>query len=76
MIIILIYLLVIPSLGTFDLKNILMNLTFHYFPYYGTNSLANVQEISIIFCLGYFVVVTFLTIVLIYIISKRQNKYV
>lgn len=76
LIIILIYLLVIPSLGVYDLKNVLMNLTLHYFPYYGTSSLSNVKELPNILCLVYPLVLMLIVTTLIYIVSKRQNKYV
>lgn len=52
LIMVLIYLLAIPSLGILDLKNILMNMTFTYFPYYGSSSLASIKPLPIVcaFC--------------------------
>lgn len=73
--IIFIYLLVIPSLGIFDLKNILMNLTLKYFPYQGTSILANVQSIPISFCLLYCGAIIIVSVTLSYIIANKQTKY-
>lgn len=74
-IIVLLYLLVIPSLGMFDLKNILMNFTLRYFPYQGTSRLASVKELPIMFCLGYSFILIAIVFTLTYTVSRRQNKY-
>lgn len=76
LIMILIYLLVIPSLGVYDLKNVLMNLTLRYFPYHGTSSLSSVKELPNILCLLYLFILMIIVTTSIYIVSKRQNKYV
>lgn len=75
LLIVLLYLLVIPSLGIYDLKNVLMNFTLRYYPYMGTSNLANVKELPIVFCLIYCLALVLFLSALIFITSKRQSKY-
>ncbi|MEG2684559.1 MAG: hypothetical protein RR929_00710 [Erysipelotrichaceae bacterium] len=71
----LLYLLAIPSLGIYDLKNILMNLTYTYFPYFGTSSLVHIKELPIVFCLISCLIIVIGTMSITYFTARRQNKY-
>lgn len=74
-ILILVYLLIIPSLGMFDLKNILMNLTIRNFPYFGSSSIASVIELPELFCVTVCFILILLISFLTYITAIKQKKF-
>ncbi|WP_455682865.1 hypothetical protein [Thomasclavelia sp.] len=75
LIVVLVYLLAIPSLGIIDLKNVLMNITFTYFPYYGSSSLASIKPVPITYCFLLCAIILFGSMAITYYGAKKQNKF-
>jgi len=74
-IIIFTYLLIIPPLGTFGLKNILLNIVGKYFPYQGTSMLSGYTLVWLPFCFIYCSILVILIVSITMLIAKRQSKY-
>ncbi|MFS0656114.1 ABC transporter permease [Bacillus sp. 179-C3.3 HS] len=72
----LVYFLLVPNLGAFDLKNMIANLALHLFSFQGNYQLFEpipVSVTSIVICMSLFLILlSFLT----YTLMKRQSKYV
>lgn len=75
-VLIVLYMLIIPSLGKFDLKNILLNIVKGNFPYRGNSGITSaIIQVPIEYCWIYCGVLLVLAIFFINFTSLKQSKY-
>lgn len=71
---ILLYNLIVPILGKYDLKAILINIVNNNYSYVSGN-LVNVEKLNITFCYGISILVILIAVFFIYLLANKQSKY-